>query len=78
MYLLKRTNKTFDIIAVNEIRICKETYLTSNVNLNNPFESTPTESVVGRTRQYLSNHLSGKPSMDLNKYIKKSSIICFY
>ena len=41
VYLLKCTNKNFDIIAVSETRISKK--LTSNINLNNYyFETTPT------------------------------------
>ena len=35
VYLLKCTNKNFDIIAVIETSISKKTSLTSNVNLNN-------------------------------------------
>ena len=49
-YLLKCTNKNFDITAVSKTRLPKKTYLTSNANLNNySFESTPTESTVGGT-----------------------------
>ena len=44
VYLLKCTNKTFDIIAVSETRISKKISLTSNIDLNNySFQSTPTE-----------------------------------
>ena len=51
----------FAIIAVSKTRISKKTSLTPNVNLNNYFfESTPTESTVGRTMVYsvacLKNH----------------------
>ena len=67
MYLLKCTNKTFDIIAVSETRISKKTSVISNVNLNNySFESIPTESSAGGTMLYISNHLSYKPRTDLN------------
>ena len=71
MYLLKCTNKNFDIIAVSEIRISKKTSLTSNINLNNYyFETTPTESTAGGTMLYVSNRLSYKSRTDLNMYKK--------
>ena len=42
-HLLKCTNNVFDIIAVSETRIARETALTSNINLQNySFEFTPT------------------------------------
>ena len=71
MYLLKCTNKNFDIIAVSETRISKKTSLTSNINLNNYyFETTPTESTAGGTMLYVSNRLSYKSRTDLNMYKK--------
>ena len=67
VYLLKCTNKTFDIIAVSETRISEKTSVISNVNLNNySFESTPTEPSAGGTMLYISNHLSHKPQTNLN------------
>ena len=67
VYLLKCTNKTFDIIAVSETRISKKTFVISDVNLNNySFESTLTESSAGGIMLYISNHLSYKPRTDLN------------
>ena len=68
MYLLKSTFKTFDIIAGSETRVSEKMSLTSNANLNNTFKSTPTESTVGGTMLYISNHLSYKPQIDLNMY----------
>ena len=63
VYLLKCTNKNFDIIAVSETRISKKTSLTSNINLNNYyFETTP--------MLYVSNRLSYKSRTDLNMYKK--------
>ena len=71
VYLLKYTNKNFDIIAVSETRISKKTSLTSNINLNNYyFETTPTESTAGGTMLYVSNRLSYKSRTDLNMYKK--------
>ena len=32
-YLLKATNKTFDIIAISELRILKDTNLSKNINI---------------------------------------------
>ena len=41
-YLLKCTNKSFDIIVVSETRISKKASLACNINLKNySFESTP-------------------------------------
>ena len=66
-YLLKCTNKSFNIIAVSETRISNKTFLTCNINLKNySFESTPTESSAGGTLLYISNRLSYKPRFDLN------------
>ena len=73
-YLLKCTNKSFDIIAVSETRISKKTSLTCNINLKNySFESTPTESSAGGTLLYISNRLSYKPRFDLN-IVKKNQV----
>ena len=66
VYLLKRTNKNFDIITVSETRISKKTSLTYNINLNNYyFETTPTESTAGGTLLYVSDCLSYRPWTDL-------------
>ena len=73
-YLLKCTNKSFDVIAVSETRISKKTSLTCNINLKNySFESTPTESSAGGTLLYISNRLSYKPRFDLN-IVKKNQV----
>ena len=68
-HLLKCTNKVFDIIAVTETRITKQTSLTTNINLRNyAIEFTPTESSAGGTLLYIASHLSYKPRPDLNIY----------
>ena len=68
-HLLKCTNKAFDIIAVTETRITKQSSLTTNINLTNyAIEFTPTESSAGGTLLYIANHLSYKPRPDLNIY----------
>ena len=68
-HLLKCTNKVFDIIAVTETRITKQTSLTTNINLRNyAIEFTPTESSAGGTLLYIASHLSYKPHPDLNIY----------
>ena len=71
-HLLKCTNKVFDIVAVTETRIIKQTTLTANINLRNyAIEFTPTESSAGGTLLYITSHLSYKPCPDLNIYKAK-------
>ena len=73
-YLLKSTNKNFDIIAITETRTRKDISITSNLSLNNySFRLTSTESSAGGTLLYIANHLSYKPHNDLNIY-KKSEL----
>ena len=68
-HLLKCTNKVFDIIAVTETRITKQTSLTTNINLRDyAIEFTPTESTAGGTLIYIASHLSYKLRTDLNVY----------
>ena len=68
-HLLKCTNKVFDIIAVTETRITKQTSLTININPRNYIiEFTPTESSAGGMLLYIASHLSYKPRPDLNIY----------
>ena len=68
-HLLKCTNKVFDIIAVSETRITKQTSLTTNINLKNyAIEFTPTESSAGGTLIYITSHLSYKLHPDFNIY----------
>ena len=68
-HLLKCTNKVFDIVAVTETRITKQTSLATNINLRNyAIEFTPTESSAGGTLLYIANHLPYKPRPDLNIY----------
>ena len=66
-HLLKSTNKVFDIIAVSETRIAKQTFHTTNINLRNyAIEFTPTEYSAGSMLFYITSHLSFKPRPDLN------------
>ena len=66
-HLLKCTNKVFDIIAVTETRIAKQTSFSTNINLRNyVIEFTPNESWAGGTLLYIAFHLSYKPCTDLN------------
>ena len=68
-HLLKCTNKVFDIIAVTETRIIKQTSLTTNINLiNYAIEFIPTESSAGGTILYIARHLPYKPRPDLSVY----------
>ena len=72
-YILKCTNKSFDIIAVSETRISKKTSSTCNIKLkSDSFELTPAESSAGGTLLCISNRLSYKPRFELN-ILKKSS-----
>ena len=68
-YLLKATNKTFDVIAINESRILKITNLSKNINIfNYSVEFAPTESQAGGTLLYTNNKLSYKLRKDLCIY----------
>ena len=68
-HLLKCTNKVFDIIAVSETRITKQTSFTTNISLKNyAIEFTPTESSAGGTLLYIASHLSYKPRPNRNIY----------
>ena len=68
-HLLKCTNKVFDIIAVSETRITKQSSLTPNINITNyAIEFTPTESSAGGMLLYIASHLSYKPRPDLSIY----------
>ena len=65
-HLLKCTNKVFDIVAVSQTRITRNTSLTSNISFQNySFEFTQTESNAEGTLLYIANHLSYKPRTDL-------------
>ena len=69
--LLQSTNSQFDVIAITETRIMKNTSVTQNIELSNySFEHTPTESSAGGTLLYIANHLSYKTRSDLNIYKK--------
>ena len=68
-YLLKATNKTFDVIVISESRILTDTNLSKNININNySVEFTPTESHAGGTLLYINNKLSYKLRQDLCIY----------
>ena len=68
-YLLKATKKTFDVIAITESRVLKDTNLSKNINIYNySVEFTPTESHAGGTLLYINNKLSYKLRQDLCIY----------
>ena len=69
-HLLSCTQKNFGIIPISETRVTKNTSLLNNLNFNNSFEFTPTETSVGGTLLYIANHLSYKCCNDLNIYKK--------
>ena len=67
--LLQSTKIQFDVIAITETRIRKNTSVTQNIELSNySFEHTPTESSAGGTLLYIANHLSYKTRSNLNIY----------
>ena len=69
-YLLKATNKTFDIIAISKSRIVKDTNLSKNIKIYNcSDEFTPSEPQAGGTLLYVNNKLSYKFRQDLCIYI---------
>ena len=69
--LLQSTNIQFDVIAITETWITKNTSITQNIELSSySFEHTPTESSAGGTLLYIANHLSFKTCSDLNIYKK--------
>ena len=69
-YLLKTTNTNFDIIAISETRILKNTKIVKNINIPNfSYEFTPTESAAGGTLLYIADHLAYQNTNDLNIYV---------
>ena len=70
-YLLKTTNTNFDIIAISETRILKNTKIVKNINIPNfSYEFTPTESTAGGTLIYIADHLAYQKRNDLTIYAK--------
>ena len=70
-YLLKTTNTNFEIIAISETRILKNTNIVKNINIPNfSYEFTPTESTAGGTLSYITEHLAYQKRNDLNIYLK--------
>ena len=73
-YLLKTTNTNFDIIAISETRILKNTKIVKNINIPNfSYEFTPTESTAGGTLIYIADHLAYQKRNDLIIYAKNYS-----
>ena len=66
-YLLKCTKKIFNVVAVTETRITKNTSKLCNIKLTNY------ESSAGGTLLYIVNQLSYKPRINVNIY-KKSEL----
>ena len=69
--LLQSTNIQFDVIAITETRITKNTSVTQNIEVSiYSFEHNPIESFAGDTRLHITNHLSYNTRSDLNVYKK--------
>ena len=70
-HLLETTNTNFDIIAISETRILKNTKIVKNINIPNfCYEFTPTESTAGGTLIYIADHLAHQKRNDLTIYSK--------
>ena len=68
-YLIKSTNINFNIIAISETKILKDTNIVKNILIPNfPFESTATESTTGGTLLYIADHIAYQNQNDLNLY----------
>ena len=66
-YLIKSTDINFDIIAISETRILKDTNIAKNIYIPNfSVEFTPTESSAGGTLLYIADHLAYQNRNDLN------------
>ena len=64
--LLSELNVTFDILAIAESRIKKDSSSTTNLHLNNySIEHTPTESSASGTLLYVNKRLSYQLRNDL-------------
>ena len=70
-YLLKTTNTNFNIIAISETRILKNTKIVKNINIPNfSYQFTPTESTAGGTLLYVADRLVCQKRSNLNIYDK--------
>ena len=68
-YLLKSTNKQFDVVAITETIITGNISSLHNINLKNyAIESTLTESLAEGALLYIANLLSYKPHQNLNMF----------
>ena len=69
--LSKNLSANFDIIAISETRILKNTKIVKNINIPNfSYEFTPTESTAGGTLIYIADHLAYQKRNDLTIYAK--------
>ena len=67
--MIKSTNINFDIIAISETRILKDTNIVKNINIPNfSFEFTLTKSIPGGTLLYIADHFAYQNRNDLNLY----------
>ena len=65
------TNINFNIIAISETSVLKNTDIVKNISIPNfPYEFPPTESTAGRTLLYIADHLAYQKRNDLNIYEK--------
>ena len=70
-YLVKTINTSFDIIAISETRILKNTNIVKNIDiLNFSYEFTQTESTADGALLYIADHLAYQKRNELNIYEK--------
>ena len=69
VYMIKSTNINFDITAILETRILKDTNIVKNINIPNfYFEFTPNESTAGGSLLSIADHLANQNRNDFNLY----------
>ena len=69
--MLKTTNTNFDIIAISETRILKNTKTVKKINIPNfSYEFTPTKLIAGGTIIYIADRLAYQRRNDLTIYAK--------
>ena len=69
--MLKTTNTNFDILAISEITLLKNTKIVKKINISNfSYEVTPTESTAGGTLMYIAHQLTYQKRNNLTVYAK--------
>ena len=70
-YFIKSTNISFDIMAILDTKILKDTSIVKTINIPNfSFEFSPTESTAGGTILDIADHIAYQNGNYLNFYKK--------